>query len=129
MTETYCRFCESKLENTFVNLGMSPIANDMLKAEDLNSMEPFFPLHVYVCDKCFLVQLPEYQSPDDIFSDYTYFSSYSDSWLNHAKNYVQLMMDRFSYGKDSLVVDIASNDGYLLQYFRENKKNFQELHP
>ncbi len=119
MAELNCRFCSNELEHTFVNLGMSPIANDMLKSEHLNCMEPFYPLHVYVCEKCFLVQLPEHQSPTEIFSDYTYFSSYSESWLNHAKKYVQLMMDRFLFGKDSLVVELASNDGYLLQYFKE----------
>lgn len=120
MTDLTCRFCSSKLEHTFCDLGMSPIANDMLKAEKLNSMEAFFPLHVYVCSKCFLVQLPEHQSPNEIFSDYTYFSSYSESWLKHAKKYVQMMMDRFAYKQNSLVVELASNDGYLLQYFKEN---------
>lgn len=120
MAQIECRFCSSELEHTFVDLGMSPIANDMLSKEKLNSMEPFFPLHVYVCEKCFLVQLPEHQSPEAIFNDqYTYFSSYSESWLRHAKKYVDMMTDRFSYDENSLVVELASNDGYLLQYFKE----------
>lgn len=120
MGKLTCRFCSTELKHTFVDLGMSPIANDMLSAEKLNSMEPFFPLHVYVCEKCFLVQLPEHQSPEAIFnSEYTYFSSYSQSWLRHAKKYVDMMMDRFDFNGDSLVVELASNDGYLLQYFKE----------
>lgn len=120
MSNLTCRFCSTELKHTFVDLGMSPIANDMLTKEKLNSMEPFFPLHVYVCEKCFLVQLPEHQSPDAIFnSEYTYFSSYSESWLRHAKKYVDMMTDRFSFDENSLVVELASNDGYLLQYFKE----------
>ena len=118
-TSSRCRFCESPLQHTFVDLGMSPMANSYLKAEQLQKMEPFYPLHTYVCGKCFLVQLPEFESPENIFSDYAYFSSYSDSWLKHAKDYTGMMTGRFGLGDGSRVVEIASNDGYLLQYFKE----------
>lgn len=112
-----CRFCQSPLRTTFVDLGMSPPCNSLLKPEQLNAMEPFYPLHAYVCEKCFLVQLPEYVSPGEIFSDYSYFSSYSDTWLEHARRYVEMAVERFGLGPRSQVVEIASNDGYLLQYF------------
>jgi len=105
------------LEHTFVDLGMSPLANSYVKPEQLNRMEPFYPLHVYVCGKCLLVQLEQFSSPADIFSDYAYFSSFSDSWLAHAKAYVDMITPRFGLGKNSKVVEIASNDGYLLQNF------------
>ena len=99
---------------------MSPISNAYIKSEDLQTMERFYPLHVYVCQDCFLVQLAEFQSPDEIFhQDYAYFSSYSDSWLQHCKSYVDKMINRFGYQATSLVVELASNDGYLLQYFVE----------
>lgn len=114
-----CRFCSSNLNFTFVDLGMSPLCQDHVKPEELNQMEPFYPLHAYVCEKCFLVQLEEYVSPSKIFNDYAYFSSYSDSWLQHVKAYTDLMAERFKINKKSLVVEIASNDGYLLQYFVE----------
>ena len=116
-----CRFCGTKLENTFVDLGMSPLCESYLASEDLNQMEPFYPLHVQVCGNCFLVQLEAYVTPEHIFSDYAYFSSYSDSWLAHAKRYTDLMVERFGIGAKSFVVELASNDGYLLQYFVENK--------
>jgi hypothetical protein len=112
-----CRFCNSDLKHTFVDLGMSPLSNSYLAVSDLNKAEKFYPLHVYVCDQCFLVQLEEFESPDAIFSDYAYFSSYSDSWLNHAKKYTELMIDRFQFNQSSQVIEIASNDGYLLQFF------------
>ena len=117
--DLYCRFCQTPLKNSFVNLGMSPLANSNLKKEELSRMEPFYPLHVYVCEKCFLVQLPEWESPEKIFSDYAYFSSYSETWLKHAKDYTDLMVARFGFHPQSLVIEIASNDGYLLQYFKE----------
>jgi 2-polyprenyl-3-methyl-5-hydroxy-6-metoxy-1,4-benzoquinol methylase len=98
---------------------MSPLCESYVSAEQLNRMEPFYPLHVYVCDNCFLVQLLEYVCPEKIFSDYAYFSSYSDTWLQHAKNYAEMAMARFGLGAKSRVVEIASNDGYLLQYFAE----------
>jgi hypothetical protein len=96
---------------------MSPLCESYLTIEQLNQMEPFYPLHVYVCEKCFLAQLEEYVSPEKIFSEYAYFSSYADSWLQHAKNYTDLMVDRFGINAKSFVVELASNDGYLLQYF------------
>jgi SAM-dependent methyltransferase len=96
---------------------MSPLANSYLKPEQLNRIEPFYPLHVYVCAKCLLVQLEQFSTPHDIFSDYAYFSSFSDSWLAHAKAYVDMIVERFALGKNSKVVEIASNDGYLLQNF------------
>jgi 2-polyprenyl-3-methyl-5-hydroxy-6-metoxy-1,4-benzoquinol methylase len=115
-----CRFCGAKLQHTFVDLGMSPPCESYRKLEQLNEMEPFYPLHVYVCENCLLVQLQEYISPENIFSDYAYFSSYSDSWLQHAKNYTEMAVKRFNLNKQSQVVEIASNDGYLLQYFVAN---------
>jgi SAM-dependent methyltransferase len=115
-----CRFCGTKLEHTFVDLGMSPLCESYVTADHLNEMEPFYPLHVYVCEKCFLVQLQEFVAREHIFSDYAYFSSYSDSWLAHAKKYTRQMIERFSINQNSLVIELASNDGYLLQYFVEN---------
>ncbi|MGH8001737.1 MAG: methyltransferase domain-containing protein [Brasilonema sp.] len=112
-----CRFCGSTLKHTFVDLGMSPLCESYVTSEQLNQMEPFYPLHVYVCDRCFLVQLQEFVSPQEIFSEYAYFSSYSDSWLQHAKNYTEKVIARFGLNTSSQVVEIASNDGYLLQYF------------
>jgi 2-polyprenyl-3-methyl-5-hydroxy-6-metoxy-1,4-benzoquinol methylase len=112
-----CRFCGSPLRHTFTNLGMSPPCESFLPADQLNQMEAFYPLHVFVCEHCFLVQLQEYVSPEHIFTEYAYFSSYSDSWLAHAKTYTEKMVKRFQLGPDSLVVELASNDGYLLQYF------------
>ena len=112
-----CRFCGSELKHTFVDLGMSPLSESYLAVEQLNKMEQFYPLHVYVCDRCFLVQLEEYVSPKDIFTEYAYFSSYSDSWLKHAKDYTDMIVKRFALNEQSHVVELASNDGYLLQYF------------
>ena len=114
-----CRFCGSALQHTFTDLGMSPLCEAYVSAAQLNQMEAFYPLHVFVCGHCFLVQLQEYVSPEDIFTEYAYFSSYSDSWLAHAKAYAQRMVERLRLGRDSLVVELASNDGYLLQYFVE----------
>jgi SAM-dependent methyltransferase len=112
-----CRFCGCALHHTFTDLGMSPLCETFLEAEELARAETFYPLRVLVCEQCFLVQLQEFVSPQHIFSEYAYFSSYSDSWLLHAKNYVGNMIDRFQLDQDSLVVELASNDGYLLQYF------------
>ena len=114
-----CRFCKNSLQYTFSNLGISPLSNSYLTEEKLQQMEPFYPLNVYVCEKCFLVQLPQHQSPEHIFSDYAYFSSYSDIWLKHAADYTNLIVKRFGFDSNSLVIEIASNDGYLLQYFKE----------
>jgi len=117
MGQSQCRSCGATLAHTFVDLGMSPLANSYIKPEQRSRMEPFYPLHVYVCSACLLVQLEQFSSPHDIFSDYAYFSSFSDSWLAHAKRYVDMIADRFRLGRDSKVVEIASNDGYLLQNF------------
>ena len=115
----HCRFCDNPLQYTFVDLGVSPLANSYLKAEQINQMEPFYPLRAYVCELCYLVQLPVYQSSKEIFSDYAYFSSFSDSWLQHAEAYTELMIKRFGLDTENQVIEIASNDGYLLQYFKE----------
>jgi SAM-dependent methyltransferase len=114
-----CRFCGTPLEAVFADLGVSPLANSYLTPEQGNAMEPFYPLRALVCGQCFLVQLEEYESPSHIFSDYAYFSSYSTSWLEHSRRYVEAMIERFGYDESSHVVEIASNDGYLLQYFKE----------
>ncbi|MEJ1239896.1 class I SAM-dependent methyltransferase [Chryseolinea sp. T2] len=114
-----CRFCQSPLEQTFVDLGMSPLCQDHVKPEELNRMEPFYPLHAYVCSSCFLVQLEEFVAPAEIFNDYAYFSSYSESWLKHARAYVDKITERLELRSDNLVAELASNDGYLLQYFVE----------
>lgn len=115
-----CRFCNNTLTNEFIDLINSPASNSFLKKEQLNEPETFYPLKVFVCDNCFLVQVDEYQKSDDIFNgDYAYFSSYSTSWLAHAKNYTLAMIDRFGFNEKSKVIEIASNDGYLLQYFKE----------
>ena len=113
-----CRFCSTPLKHSFVDLGVSPLANSYLKEEQLLQMEPFFPLQAYVCEKCYLVQLPVFQSSAEIFSDYAYFSSFAETLLKHSKEYVGLVIDRFGFSSNSLVVEIASNDGYLLQYFK-----------
>src|SRR5258708_30713893 len=114
-----CRFCHAALERTFVDLGMSPLCENYPAAAELNSGEVYYPLHVYVCDRCFLVQLEQYESAEKIFGDYAYFSSYSDSWLRHADNYCGKMTSRLGLNGQSFVVEVASNDGYLLQYFVE----------
>jgi 2-polyprenyl-3-methyl-5-hydroxy-6-metoxy-1,4-benzoquinol methylase len=112
-----CRFCGSTLRHTVVDLGMSPLCESYLSAQQLNQMEPFYPLHVHVCGECFLVQLEAYVTAEHIFSDYAYFSSYSDSWVEHARAYTEKMVGRFDLGPRHHVVEIASNDGYLLQHF------------
>ena len=119
MPEKPCRFCGQPLTVTFADLGMSPPSNAYLKPEQLNQMERFYPLHAYVCGTCKLVQLEEFESPAEIFTEYAYFSSFSTSWLQHAERYVAAMTDRFGLGSQSQVVEIASNDGYLLQYFKQ----------
>lgn len=114
-----CRFCDAPLEHVFVDLGMSPPCERLVSFEQLNHMEPFYPLCVYVCAQCFLVQLQEYIAPQAIFSHYAYFSSYSTSWLKHAEQYVAMISERLGLGAQSQVVELASNDGYLLQYFKQ----------
>ena len=112
-----CRFCGAGLQRTFVDLGMSPLCETYPSMADLNRGEVYYPLHVYVCETCWLVQLEEYESAENIFSDYAYFASYSDSWLKHCEKYCNEMKARFGLTKDSFVAEVASNDGYLLQYF------------
>jgi hypothetical protein len=104
------------LKHTFVDLGMSPLCQTHIEPAELNQMEPFYPLHAYVCDNCFLVQVDEFVSPDEIFGDYAYLSSYSDSWVEHARQYVEMISERLGLDTESHVVEIASNDGYLLQH-------------
>lgn len=115
-----CRFCKAPLTHIFIDLNNSPASNSFLTKEQLNEPEIFYPLKVFVCDKCFLVQVDEYKKSDTIFSnDYVYFSSFSTSWLAHAKEYTKKMSARFSLKENSKVIEIASNDGYLLQYFKK----------
>ncbi len=116
-----CRFCGAVLRHTFVDLGMSPLCESFVGADQLGQMEAFYPLYVYVCDQCFLVQLQEFVSPGEIFTEYAYFSSYSTSWVEHARRYSEMMISRFSLGARSKVMEIASNDGYLLQHFVAQK--------
>ena len=120
MTDRPCRNCSSPLTETFADLGMSPLSNSFITPDRARSMEPTYPLHAWVCSQCRLVQLEEFESPTHIFSDYLYFSSYSDSWLRHAEVYADAMVRRFGLGADSSVVEVASNDGYLLQYFQQH---------
>jgi SAM-dependent methyltransferase len=112
-----CRFCATPLEHTLVDLGTSPLCESFVPPERLNEMEPFYPLHVWVCDRCLLVQLEQYVPPEEIFTEYAYFSSYSTSWVEHARRYAERMVERLSLSPASLVVEVGSNDGYLLQHF------------
>ena len=112
-----CRFCREPLRDTVVDLGMSPLCERYVAVDRLNAMEPFYPLHVYVCRCCWLVQLEQYVSAGEIFSEYAYFSSFADSWVQHAHDYTERMIQRFGYGADSQVIELGSNDGYLLQWF------------
>ena len=116
-----CRFCAAPLRHSFVDLGMSPLCQKHLRPEQLSQMEPFYPLHARVCEQCFLVQVEDVVPPEEIFGDgaYAYFSSYSTSWLEHARRYVESMIGRFNLKPGDLAVEIASNDGYLLQYFQK----------
>jgi SAM-dependent methyltransferase len=117
LTHGRCRLCQSPLKTTFVDLGMSPLCESFLTADQTNQMEPYFPLHALVCDECFLVQLQEYVKPEEIFTEYAYFSSYSTSWVEHARRYCEAITARLGLGPKSQVFEIASNDGYLLQHF------------
>lgn len=112
-----CRFCNSKIRHSFVDLGLSPLCETFIEGSQLNQMEAFFPLHAIICEQCLLVQLDEYVTPEEIYTEYAYFSSYSDSWLAHAKKYTEDVSKRFGIGSDQSVIEIASNDGYLLQHF------------
>lgn len=115
-----CRFCNTPLRHLFLSLGASPLSNSYLSVDDLHKMEPYYPLDVYVCENCLLVQLEEFEKAKDIFyTGYAYFSSYSDSWLRHCEHYVDMVVKRFGLNEKKFVVEIASNDGYLLQYFKK----------
>lgn len=114
-----CRFCGAPLTESVIDLGSTPLANSYLDLAAAQRHEPSYPLHAYVCDACMLVQLPAYETPHAIFSDYAYFSSYSDSWLAHAQRFAEMAIERFKLDADHLVIEVASNDGYLLQYFKE----------
>jgi SAM-dependent methyltransferase len=113
----FCRACKAPLTQSFVDLGMSPLSNSYRKPETAQSVERFYPLHAFVCSQCYLVQLEEFEAPEEIFTEYAYFSSFSTSWLQHCERYANMMVERFSLNNKSLVVELASNDGYLLQYF------------
>ena len=115
-----CRFCQNYLDNVFVDLGKTPLANSYLTKDDLKKKESFYPLRAFVCSKCFLVQLEEYENPENIFTEYAYMSSYSNSMLDHVQNFVTHTIKDFHIGIDSYVVEIASNDGYLLQFYKNN---------
>jgi len=119
VAEPGCRFCSTPLRHTFADLETSPLANSFVSEAELRQGETFYPLHAYVCEQCFLVQLEEFEAPEQIFSDYVYFSSVSDGWVQHARAYVEATIPRFGLGPESSVVEIASNDGYLLQWFVE----------
>jgi SAM-dependent methyltransferase len=121
MSETACRFCGATVDGVFADLGTSPLANSYLSPERVNAMEPFYPLRALVCGACFLVQLEEFETPEAIFSDYAYFSSYSSSWIEHSRRYSEQMVERLGLNGESHVVEIASNDGYLLQFFHERQ--------
>src|SRR6516225_2230954 len=112
-----CRFCGTPLGYTFVDLGLSPLSESYRRQDQLNEPDTFYPLHVYVCESCFLVQLEEFVAPEHIFTEYAYFSSYADSWLKHCSNYVDRISARLGLGAKSLAVELASNDGHLLQFF------------
>ena len=116
-SQCVCRLCGERLTQTFVDLGMSPLCESYVSADQLDQAEIFYPLHVRQCSSCLLVQLPAYVSGEEIFSDYAYFSSYSDSWVAHAKRFADSMVDRLDLTADNLVIEVASNDGYLLQHF------------
>ncbi len=117
MSGPLCRFCSAPLRTTFVDLGMSPLCQTHIAADRLHEVEPFYPLHAFICDQCFLVQLQEFVAPENIFSEYAYFSSYSTTWVEHARRYAEMMIQRFKLGAASKIMEIASNDGYLLQHF------------
>ncbi|MGC1877998.1 MAG: class I SAM-dependent methyltransferase [Rhabdochlamydiaceae bacterium] len=114
-----CRFCDHPLEHSFCDLGMTPLSNAYLPKEELEKGEVFYPLHAYVCAKCYLVQVQEYALPENIFGDYAYFSSYSESWLNHCQNYTEKIIADLKLDSSKQVIEIASNDGYLLQFFKK----------
>ncbi len=117
MSQLRCRFCGRQVRHSFVDLGMSPLCQTHITSAQLNQMEAYYPLHAYVCEHCFLVQLDQFVGPAEIFAEYAYFASYSDSWVEHARGYCELVSARFGIDRASRVLEIASNDGYLLQHF------------
>ena len=121
MTKSKCRFCNESLKISFIDLGLTPLSNSFLNEQDLKKKEKQYPLHAYICEKCLLVQLEEVEKPEHIFSKYAYFSSYSKTWLEHAKKYSELMISKLKLNESSQVIEIASNDGYLLQFFKKRK--------
>ena len=125
-----CRFCSNELTHIFADLGNAPPSNSFLTQEQLNKPEVFYPLKLFVCERCFLVQVDEYKKSDEIFNhDYAYFSSYSKTWLDNAREYVRSMTERFPLNRESMIIEIASNDGYLLQYFKERGFNVLGIEP
>ena len=124
-----CRFCNAKLTYIFADLGKSPLANSYLKIDEINKMECFYPLRVYVCSECFLVQLEEFESPQKIFTKYAYLSSYSQTWLKHVEDYVDEVTERFGLKEESQIIEIASNDGYLLQFFQKKGCSILGIEP
>ena len=113
-----CRFCAGPLDESVCDLGMQPPSNAFITSESLEKMECFYPLHAFVCGACFLVQLEEFESPTDIFTEYAYYSSFSSTWLKRAERFAETMTKRLGLDEESLVIEIGSNDGYLLQYFK-----------
>ncbi len=124
-----CRLCAAPLTESFADLGMSPLANSFITQERARNMEPFYPLQAWVCSDCRLVQLEQFESPSHIFSDYLYFSSFSPAWLRHAERYAAAMWQRFHLDASSKIVEIASNDGYLLQYFHQRGAKILGVEP
>ena len=119
MGRNICRFCGAKLKTSMVDLGLSPIANEYVEEKNLNEGQYYYPLNVMVCEKCFLVQVATYRKPEEIFVDYKYFSSFSKSWLKHCKEYVDMIVKRLQLNEKKRVFEVACNDGYLLQYFKQ----------
>ena len=125
-----CRGCDANLSLTFLDLGASPIANDLISFENLDSPEVYYPLHVMTCVQCAFVQIPEVKSRESLFrSDYVYFSSYSSSWLEHSQKYASKMVEMLDLSEEDLVVEVASNDGYLLQYFKQDRVQVLGVEP
>ena len=118
MHKPRCRSCSAELKHAMCDLGMSPFANSYVRFEDSENADEMYPLKVWVCDECLLAQLEEFQTPEEIFGNYPYFSSVSTSWVEHARRYAHMMIERFGLDSSSQVIEIASNDGYLLQHFK-----------
>lgn len=126
---TGCRLCGDDLKLTMVDLGMHPLCESFLTGEQIHEMEPFYPLHVRVCQNCYLAQIGDFVPPEAIFDEYAYFSSYSSAWLDHARRYAVAVTERFGLGENSRIIEVASNDGYLLQYFKESGLDVLGIEP